>query len=278
MNRSKHLVLGTISSDAFVMVNKKLSKRIGFIEAGLLGELIATFRYAEQESKFFENGDKGEWFYLTQASIEERLGIKRREHDTAIKNLVKSDVIKKERFGLPAKTYYIILWENIETILYEKEPEKASEPLIQSDCTNRTNKNVQNVQTRMDESYKQDCTKRTTIKKNLKKQDIKTNNNYFVNKENDIPLENMSFRDYLLDIANKHYGEFASGRWSKKQWSTLTRTFISEILAEGRKIENHEAYIYGALKNIARSHDLKDGKVTFTERNSKVVLYNWLED
>jgi hypothetical protein len=81
-----------------------------------------------------------------------------------------------------------------------------------------------------------------------------------------------------VNIANTFYGEFASGRWSKKQWATLVYALIGEILSEGRKIENYEAYIYAALKSIARSHDLKNGKVIFKERNSKVELYNWLED
>ena len=111
------------------------------------------------------------------------------------------------------------------------------------------------------------------------KEKLKKNKKPIVNKkENKTPVKKSFSREDLVNIANEFYGEFASGRWSKKQWVTLIYALISEILSEGRKIDNYEAYIYAALKSIARSHDLKNGKVIFKERNSKVELYNWLED
>src|SRR6476660_7055438 len=113
----KNLVIGTLSQNSFVSVNKKLAKRLGFVEAGLLAELIFTHNFAERENAFFENGEHGPWFYLTQAKVEENLGIKRREHENAIKNLVKDEIIIKKKMGLPSKNYYQINWKNIVDIL-----------------------------------------------------------------------------------------------------------------------------------------------------------------
>ena len=85
----QNLVLGTLSNDAFVQVNKKLAQNIGFIEAGIIRRnIIATYRMVKKDVNgytFFKNGLEGEWFYITQPNSRKKLGILRRQHDTAIK-------------------------------------------------------------------------------------------------------------------------------------------------------------------------------------------------
>ena len=131
----QNLVLGTLSNDAFVLVNKKLAKKVGFIEAGLLGELIATYKIVREgvnDYSFFKDGLEGDWFYLTQPTVEKRLGILRREHDTAIKKLVKNGVIQKKQKGIPAKGYYLLNWEKIALILSENVSEISPQVLEKS--------------------------------------------------------------------------------------------------------------------------------------------------
>jgi hypothetical protein len=273
----KALVIGTLSQDAFVSVNKTLAKRLGFTEAGLLSELIFTYKGANQNNSFYDEGNQGEWFYLTQARIEEQLGIKRREHDTAIKNLVKSGVILKKQMGLPAKSYYLINWQRIVDIV-DNSGETPPEPAPLSDCTKRTNKDGRNVQTRMDETYRQDSTECTSIhinKKELKEKDIKQiNNKKIVNKAGEFLT-----KVELVKIGNDYYSEFASGRYSKKQWNNLIDKLTTEIVEREVKLKDGRAYMLECLRGIAHKHDLKNGKVEFEyERNGKVPLYNWLDE
>ena len=255
----ENLVLGSLSNDAFVMVNKKMARKLGFTEAGLLGELIATYNMVKQGINgytFYKNGAEGAWFYLTQPTVEERLGIKRREHDTAIKNLVKENVIEKKQKGLPAKSYYLLNWKIIAEKMSENEPQSPS----LSDCTKRTTKEVQNVQPSMDETYNHESTKRTTIKKNNKNKEIKTNNDLkIVNKES------------IIDFCNSLYTKYSIGRWSKQQWNTLIDNFVNET--NWKDVNYPKAYIIDVIETIAYKHDFKYGKVEKEmNENSRIFL------
>lgn len=279
----EYLVKGTLSQDSFVMVNKKISKRIGFVEAGLLAELLFVHEHAKQTDRFFEGGIHGEWFYLTQAKVEENLGIKRREHENAIKNLVQHKIIQKKKMGLPAKNYYLLNWENIANILAENDEKVPStlgaislDETYKQESTKRTNKDGRNVQTRVDET-----SIHTIDKKELEKRDIKTSNKNLVNKELENNLNNSFSKIDLLDIANEFYSEFALNRYTKKQWITVTNQLIDEIIATKVDLTHPRKYIKASLENIVRSHDLKHGKVDFEDKpqnnNRPVPFYNWLE-
>jgi hypothetical protein len=127
----------------------------------------------------------------------------------------------------------------------------------------------------MDEPYKQDSAECTSIhinKKELKEKDkTNINNKKIVNKAGEFIT-----KDELVNIGNDYYSEFASGRWSKKEWTTIINQFTSECL--DRKIINPKAYIKASLEEIARRHDLKNGKVEPKFKSSGILpLYNWLE-
>ena len=113
----ENLAIGTLSNDAFAMVNKKLAREIGFVEAGLLSEIISTYRYVKENYDFSEGGEKGPWFYLLVETVTERIGMSKDIQLTAVKNLVKSGVIESKRMGLPASRHFLINWEKIVEIL-----------------------------------------------------------------------------------------------------------------------------------------------------------------
>lgn len=294
MNYQKY-VTGVLSSDAFVLVNKTLAKAIGFTEAGLLAELIFTHKTVKQNNEFFEEGKHGEWFYLTQAKVEEQIGIKRREHENAIKNLVKNLVISKKLLGLPARNHYLINWQKIVELFEEeeeKEEEKAPEPLIQSDCTKRTNKGELNVQTGLDETSIHTSNKRTTIKTNNKNKDKD-----LVNKElENLPEKNLNQKqeynpdvanitpselngDFFISVTDEFYTKFAVGRWNKEQWSRLVIKLANEILKSEIELYNPKGYVYRCLENIAYRHDLKHGKIEPRKPENDLPFYDWwLED
>lgn len=311
MNHENY-VIGTLSNDSFVMVNKKLSKRIGFTEAGLLAELIFTHKTVKQNNDFFEEGKHGQWFYLTQAKVEEQIGIKRREHENAVKNLVKNLVISKKLLGIPAKNHYLINWQKIVELFEEeevKEEKKDPEPLIQSVCTKRTNKDGLNVQTGLDETSIHTSNKRTTIKTTNKNKDkelvnkgVNKNqknhpeNNLNKKQEYDPNIENIThtpkkeqksdydgtepYGVFLVNVMNEFYTKFAHGRWNKKQWEFLIEKLGIEIVTNDEiEIYNHRGYIHNCLSNIAYRHDLKHGKIESRKPIEGLPLYDyWLDE
>jgi DNA-binding Lrp family transcriptional regulator len=274
----KNYVIGTLSQDAFVMVNKNLARKIGFVEAGLLAELIFTHKYAEQQKWFFEDGSKGDWFYLTQAKVQEELGIKRTEHENAIKKLVKFGIILKKKMGLPSKNYYLINWKVIVDIVdsVDNSGETPPEPAPQTDCRKPANKSGGNLRTRVEETCELDSRKPTSIhinKNDLEKESIKPIYKKIVNKEGEF-----IGKEELVNIGNDFYSEFAAGRYSKKQWSTIIDKLTTEIVEREVKLRDGRAYMLACLEGIAHKHDLKNGKVEFEfERKRNGPFYNWLD-
>jgi hypothetical protein len=196
----KKIVQGTLLQDAFVMVNKKIARFAGFVEAGILGEMNATHNMCENKVMmsngnhydFYKGGAEGEWFYLTQPYIEKNLGIKRAAHDTAIKNLIKLNLIKKEQKGLPAKSHYLINFELVFSILFDadfdpKPPKKATESLMQSGCMNPATKSVEIQQPRAQESSNLECMNPASIKRINKNHELKE-----LNKKESIYQENIN--------------------------------------------------------------------------------------
>lgn len=114
--------------------------------------------------------------------------------------------------------------------------------------------NVQNVQ------YKKYSTKRTTTKETETKETY-TNKHLLsiVNKGSPEEIEKE-----LINICNKFYTQFALGRWSKNQWNTLIKRFVSELVYSGKYLQidsdRIESYIYKSLVNIADHHDYKNSQ------------------
>lgn len=98
------------------------------------------------------------------------------------------------------------------------------------------------------------------------------------NKDKDINLVN---KESLVNIINENYSTFASGRWSKKQWQTITNLLSEELLDEDgyfTKASDPYSYVKGCLKKIAHQHDMKTGKKEFTYKGTLIPFYNWLNE
>lgn len=274
------MVQGILSKDAFVMVNKRLARFAGFVEAGILGEMIATHGMCENKIPmsngkhydFFKGGQDGEWFYLTQPAIEANLGIKRRQHDKAIENLIELNLIQKEQKGLPAKSHYLINFDLIFDIMADdnfaskkqKKAKKEPETLIQSGCTKRTTKEVQNVQPREYETYNQGSTKRTTIKK-INKKDLKKEFN-----------KNQSIRNEKIDsLLAKHFKNDLPIDWidgfhkvfdlySDKLHAAAYQRIMNRVKKYIHQVDDIEGYLISCVENelnpkqpVAKGEDTK---------------------
>lgn len=91
-----------LSSDAFTPVNKALAKKLWFICAWYLWELI------RQRKRFWESE-----FYFSQSQMEEEIGINWYAQRQCVKQLLELWIISVEKKWIPCKYYFIINDEKI---------------------------------------------------------------------------------------------------------------------------------------------------------------------
>lgn len=111
-------------------------------------------------SQLFYWSDKGSddqgWIYKTGVEWYEETGLKRRGQETARKELKKAGVLIEALKGNPARLHYRI---DFDVLL---EGLRSLYTLDKQACTERTNKNVQGVQTSLHRSAKLSLSENTT--------------------------------------------------------------------------------------------------------------------
>lgn len=112
--------LSLLNNRNFRIYNSQLAHKLGSIHAAIfLYELIIRYEYhKEKDTDVFLNFDGKEWFYLTHEKAHERLAMTRKEQDSAIKVLIKHELIKKTQKGLPARRYF---WLDHQKLFNQKE-------------------------------------------------------------------------------------------------------------------------------------------------------------
>ena len=103
----KHL----LSSTAFLILNKSVSKQLGLKAAVLLADLISKEEY------FIQNGMIDGWFFNTEANIEQDTTLTPHQQRKALKTLKKWQIIETRRKGVPAKRYFKINEEQVIKLL-----------------------------------------------------------------------------------------------------------------------------------------------------------------
>ena len=163
------MITDLLSTDGFIIYNKKLARTIGTNPAILLGYLCSEYNFYSSNGQL----DKG-MFFCTREKIKYNTGLKETEQRTATKKLKELGIIETELKGMPSKTYYKINENTILSIL-------SSEETSQQDLRNPHNKTLENLTTRSKESSQQDLRNPHTnnnINNNLKqntKDNIKKN-------------------------------------------------------------------------------------------------------
>ena len=163
------MITDLLSTDGFIIYNKKLARTIGTNPAILLGYLCSEYNFYSSNGQL-DNG----MFFCTREKIKYNTGLTETEQRTATKKLKELGIIETELKGMPSKTYYKINENTILSIL-------SSEETSQQDLRNPHNKTLENLTTRSKESSQQDLRNPHTnnnINNNLKqntKDNIKKN-------------------------------------------------------------------------------------------------------
>ena len=196
----KHL----LSSSAFLIVNKKLSKHVGLKEAVLLADLISKEEY------FIANGMTDGWFFNTEDNIQQDTTLTAYQQRNALKTLRKHQIIETKRKGVPARKYFKI---------------NEAKLLILISCEETKQLEVKKVNNLSSSNL-------TTINKNKK---IKITNNIISNKEAFI-LEVMAF-DY-----NKKILEGFIDYWTEPNKSNTKMKFqLNQTWATNLRLKNWAA-------------------------------------
>ena len=108
-------IIGLLSTDGYIITNKKLAKLYGTDAAILIGELCAEHCYYSKTNNLTEDGG----FYSTQDNIEANTTLNSYAQRKAMKVLQDANIVKVKRIGLPARNYYYINNEQLLNIFSE---------------------------------------------------------------------------------------------------------------------------------------------------------------
>ena len=182
----KHL----LSSSAFLVVNKKLSKEIGLLAVVLLADLISKESYFLENQKL-EDG----WFFNTAKNIQEDTTLTSHQQRKCIKILKNLGIIETKVVGIPAKQHFKI---------------------IESKLLNHLNSSY-------DDYLQLDVKKTQTDNKN--KEIILKNNNLLIRKE--IFINNVEIRNCLNKEEKKKFIDYwtESNKSNTKMKFEMQQTF-----------------------------------------------------
>ncbi|MFW6310783.1 MAG: DnaD domain protein [Nanoarchaeota archaeon] len=102
-------ILDLLKSDGSIVINKKLTHKIGILENIVLSELISQYKYFQSKNELDEEG----YFYCTVKKMKKHTALTKDQQNKAIKKLINLNLIKKDLRGLPAKRNFYICEDNI---------------------------------------------------------------------------------------------------------------------------------------------------------------------
>ena len=104
-----------LSSSAFLIVNKRLSKAVGLKASVLLADLISKEEY------FIEKGSLQDgYFFNTEDNIQQDTTLTPYQQRNALKTLKNHNILEVKRMGVPAKQHFRINEEQVMKLLNNK--------------------------------------------------------------------------------------------------------------------------------------------------------------
>jgi hypothetical protein len=128
----KHL----LSSTAFLVVNKKLAKKIGLHETVLLADLISKEEYFTENQLLIDG-----WFFNTSKNIEKDTTLTTYQQRRCIKKLEDLEIIETKVFGIPAKQHFRIS-ENKFVSYFKTSCEETTKLVVKKPQTINKNKEI----------------------------------------------------------------------------------------------------------------------------------------
>ena len=202
-------LLHALIMENYRIYNIDLAKALGSINASIfLSEILGRYKFHLKNSpdEMIEDKD-GIWFFFTQEKAYDRLGLSRKEQDTAIKILIEKGVISKKQMGLPCRRYFMI---------HEEEIVKLMNPTT--------------VQTRLSETDKLGCPKRANLD-DRKGQTAHISKEHKEEQKKDMsPAAPKSSSKSSKEEEILHYGEFESVLLTQSEYDRLVKQYGKELV------------------------------------------------
>ena len=113
INESKYFNRSFLSSESFLLVNKRLIKIFGLDCAIFLSDLISKELYFENKNQIDSEG----FFFNTQENRSEDTGLSPYKQTASIEKLKEINVLSVKRIGLPARQYFKINHDELKSHL-----------------------------------------------------------------------------------------------------------------------------------------------------------------
>lgn len=127
-------------SNFLQLVDRPIAFQRSFVRlgVGITGALLLS------QIVYWQNRMEGQWFYKTQADLEEETGLTRYEQEGARKKLVSCGVLKEEKRGIPAKLYFRVNQERLEELLLGENQHAGMGKTNKQGCGNSASSDVEN--------------------------------------------------------------------------------------------------------------------------------------
>ncbi|MBP0998232.1 hypothetical protein [Serratia fonticola] len=111
---------------------------------GVTGALLLS------QMVYWHNRTDGDWFYKTQAELEEETGLTRYEQEGARKKLLSAGVLEEVKKGIPAKLYFRVNEAALQALLLpEIQAQPSKRNTCKQGCGNSASSDVENQQAGM---------------------------------------------------------------------------------------------------------------------------------
>lgn len=140
-------------SNFLQLVDRPIAFQRSFVRlgVGITGALLLS------QIVYWQNRMEGNWFYKTQADLEEETGLTRYEQEGARKKLVSCGVLEEAKRGIPAKLYFRVNQERLEELLLGENQHTGMGKTNKQGCGISANSDAENQHAGMGKTNEQSC-------------------------------------------------------------------------------------------------------------------------
>lgn len=108
-------ILQLLATKNYILVNKKMLKKIGLEETIMLGELCSEYDYWEKSNKVTDG-----YFFSTIKNVEENTSFGEKKQRRILNRLKEMNIVEIKLMGMPAKRYIKLNEKELLDLLFER--------------------------------------------------------------------------------------------------------------------------------------------------------------
>lgn len=230
-------------SNLISLLDRPVAYHVSFVPfGGVTGAVLLS------QLVYWHNRMDGSWFYKTQADIKSETGLTREEQETARKRLIKAGVLEEERRGVPAKLYFRVMSESLESLLLQSAgfTHSSMRDSRNQGRGNTSNKNAAKAQARLRQTSTPACGNPADIHTvDYQETTQETNTESFspVAAQPDNKVEEFISRHpeaVVHNIAKRQWGNAEDLRCAQWIWEQITQLYEKAAESDGEVVRPKE--------------------------------------